>query len=225
MATRRYFKSTILELEQLFESSKRDHTVLNDLRDELSHRDRPRAVALAKKVDEQLAGLGQTKPATEPTISKPATSITRGQQGSSPAPRAASNATVSPPTTSNSSPATAPIERELRVPTKLPKHADPVEFGDATPYFAPEIETKPGPDSALAAWLTLEVLTPQALPDARELETIGRTLVRLDEHPAALQERMFGSEVRNVLSIGCCIPESLTSQVQTAQTPRVYLLM
>lgn len=32
---------------------------------------------------------------------------------------------------------------------------------------------------------------PQALPDARELETIGRTLVRLDEYPEPWQERRF----------------------------------
>ena len=59
-------------------------------------------------------------------------------------------------------------------------------------YFkSSEVETKPGPDSVLAAWLTLEVLTPQPLPDARNLETIGRTLVQLDEYSEPWSEPRF----------------------------------
>lgn len=164
MATRRYFRSTILELEQLFVSSKRDRTVLNDLHGELGHRDRPRAEALAKKVDEQLAILSQAEPVTEPIITKPSKLHTRESQGSSPAPRATSNTTVFPPSKSNNSPSNAPTEREPNVSAKRPKHAKSVDFGNATPHFAPEIETKPGPDSVLAAWLTLEVLTPKRYP-------------------------------------------------------------
>ena len=67
----------------------------------------------------------------------------------------------------------------------------PIDFGDATPEFYHDVETKPGADSILAAWLTLEVLTPQALPDARELETIGRTLVRLEEYPEPWKEQRY----------------------------------
>ena len=64
-------------------------------------------------------------------------------------------------------------------------------FTEGAPQFAPDSETNPGPDSVLAAWLTLEVLTPQALPNERELETIGRTLVRLDEYPEPWIENRF----------------------------------
>ena len=51
---------------------------------------------------------------------------------------------------------------------------------------------QPGPDSVLAAWLTLEVLAPQANADARELEAMGRTLVRLEEYPEPWSEATFG---------------------------------
>lgn len=191
MATRRYFRSTILELEQLFESSKQDRTVLNDLRDELDHRDSHRADTLAKKVTSQLAILAQSKPVPKSLITRASQPRAGTQQDSIPTIRAASNTAVFPPSTSNASPSTAPIEKKPNV-TKQSKHAEPIDFSDATSNFAPEIETKPGADSVLAAWLTLEVLTPQALPDARELETIGRMLVRFDEHPEPWQERRFG---------------------------------
>jgi hypothetical protein len=42
MAARRYFRSSVDELERLFESSKGDRSVLNEMREELGHRDRPR---------------------------------------------------------------------------------------------------------------------------------------------------------------------------------------
>ena len=82
-------------------------------------------------------------------------------------------------------------ETDTSVLAKLAKPQEPVDFGDATPQFASEVETKPGPDSVLAAWLTLEVLTPQPLPDARELETIRRTLVRFEEKPEPWKEQCY----------------------------------
>lgn len=196
MVTRRYFKCSITELEHLFESSKGDTMVLRDLRDELEHRNTNRAKVFAKKVDEQLAVVGQVKAANNPTDQKPSAPTTRAPEGSGAAPRTASNTTVSPPPTSNgsnrtNSPPVIPVEWEPSTPEKPPKPAGPVDFGDATPYCPAEVETKLGPDSVLAAWLTLEVLTPQTLPDARELETIGRTLVRLDEYPEPWQVPRF----------------------------------
>lgn len=196
MATRHYFRSSIDELERLFESSKGDCSVLNELHEELSHRNRPRAKALAKIVSDQLATLGKPKPTEKPTTSKQSASSARESEGSHPALRTPSS-TISTPSPKNNevihpnSPSSTPIEQELRATAKPYQPAAPVDFGNATPQFAPEVETKPGPDSVLAAWLTLEVLTPQALPDARELETIGRTLVRLDEYPEPWNERRF----------------------------------
>ncbi len=196
MAPRRYFRSSIDELERLFESSKSDPSVLNELREELSLRDRPRSKALARKVADQLAALGQPKPTERMALAKQSTPNVSAPNGSKTKPSAPSYTANSPRPPSNGGissnpPLAVPIEQELSAPAKQPKPAAPVDFSDATPQFAPEVETKPGPDSVLAAWLTLEVLTPQALPDARELETIGRTLVRLDEYPEPWSERRF----------------------------------
>lgn len=191
MPTRRYFRSTIYELEQLFESSKHEHSMLSDLREELSHRDRPRAEALARKVEEQLAILKQAKPTAVPIITRPSQPLTRKQQNSDQATRGSGYTTVLPSSTTSSPQPTVPIEKTPNMMANRTKHTEPVDFGDSTPHFTSEIEIKPGPDSVLAAWLTLEVLTPQALPDARELETIGRTLVRLDEHPEPWQEPRY----------------------------------
>lgn len=41
--------------------------------------------------------------------------------------------------------------------------------------------TNPGSDAILAAWLTLEVLTPQRLPDAQELTVMHRTLLHRED--------------------------------------------
>lgn len=78
-----------------------------------------------------------------------------------------------------------------RMNEQVPKDRLTNPTPEAIPQFAPNNETKPGPDSVLAAWLTLEVLTPQALPNARELETIRRTLVYLDEIPEPWKEKRF----------------------------------
>lgn len=73
MATRRFFKSTIVELEQIFESSKDDHAVLKGLLAELEHRDTNRAKALAKKVNEQLKVMRLTNPANKLTTQNAST--------------------------------------------------------------------------------------------------------------------------------------------------------
>lgn len=195
MATRRYFRSSIVELEQLFESSKSDHSVLEGLRDELDHRNTNRARVLAKKVADQLVSLGQPKPADRLSSSKQANPAPKVPRTAAPTPRPAGSTTISSrPTSSRNGPEPppdSPLEGEASTSAKPSKPTEPVDFGDATPQLAPVVETKPGPDSVLAAWLTLEVLTPQALPDARELETIGRTLVRLEEYPEPWSERRF----------------------------------
>lgn len=190
MATRRYFKSSIDVLYKLFESSKGDPAVLKDVRDELEHRTTNRAKVLAKKVDEQLAVLGQAKPASKLV---PATSTKIAPEGSIMVTKVGNSITVSPSSMDNSSilfnsPPTSRIEGK---PSPQAKSVMVPKFSDLAPQFAPEVETKPGPDSVLAAWLTLEVLTPQALPDAREIEATGRTLVHLDEYLEPWKERKY----------------------------------
>lgn len=78
-----------------------------------------------------------------------------------------------------------------QVKKQITKPAPTEFFPETAPQFNLENEIKPGSDSILAAWLTLEVLTPQPLPNARELETIRRTLVRLDEYPEPWKEKRF----------------------------------
>lgn len=190
MPTRRYFSSSIDELYKVFESAKGDLAVLRDLREELEHRKTNRAKALAKKVNEQIEVLEKAKLASK---QRPTTTTKLAPEDLVTAPRANNNITVSPSFTTNSNirsntPTATPIVSLPRSPAKT--EMEPV-FGDVTPKFATEVETKPGTDSVLAAWLTLEVLTPQALPDARELETIGRTFVRLNECLEPWQERKY----------------------------------
>jgi hypothetical protein len=190
MATRRYFKSSVEELYKLFESSKDDLAVLKDLREELGHRNTNRAKVLVKKVAEQLAVPGQAKSASKLVA---ATSIKLAPESSITATNVGNNITVSPSSTNNSN---IRFDSSLtaRMEGKLSPSAKPVmvpDFSDVVPQLAPEVETRPGPDSVLAAWLTLEVLTPQALPDARELEATGRTLVRLDEYPEPWKEGKY----------------------------------
>jgi len=192
MANRRYFKFSIDELERLFESSKDNRALLIELGEELSHRDRPRAKTLAKKVADYLGMQPQPKsdahlvlplqseqkPGASDEIAVASTSATSANKLLN------KNQTV--PKTSTAQ----PIKQE-RVVVKPPPPTGPIDFGDATPEIYHDFETKPGADSVLAAWLTLEVLTPQALPDARELETIGRTLVRLEEYPEPWKEQQY----------------------------------
>jgi hypothetical protein len=170
-------------------------SVLNALREELEHRNTNRAKVLAKKVAERLAALDQANSPDRPTpIVRPvraSVSTTRNSGASNPLKSTNSPANVSGKNEDAGADASSSSHPEVTPPIKPSAPTQPVDFGDATPQFAPEVETKPGSDSILAAWLTLEVLTPQALPDARELETIRRTLVRLEEHPEPWKEPQY----------------------------------
>src|SRR5690348_9244540 len=48
---------------------------------------------------------------------------------------------------------------------------------------APDMSSQSRGDAVLAAWTTLEVLTPQTVPDSDALSAMGRQLVRLAEEP------------------------------------------
>jgi hypothetical protein len=54
---RKYFKTPIDELEALFKENLNHRQVLGDIRDELTHRDTPRARQLLREVDGVLAGV------------------------------------------------------------------------------------------------------------------------------------------------------------------------
>lgn len=197
MATRRYSRLLVDELERLFESSKGDRAVLIELGKELSYRDRPRAKALGKKVADHLSSHTQEKSAEDmvpPRQPERKPSVSAGFGG---IPNASANTadSIRPSDTSHTNPkppSPSPIEQVQCAVIKPSPPFTAVDLGDAMPQFVPEMETRSGPDSVLASWLTLEVLTPQALPDPRELETIRRTLVRLDEYPEPWKEQRYG---------------------------------
>lgn len=195
MATRRYFRCSIDELERLFESSGGGRAVLIDLREELSHRDTHRAKVLAKRVANQLVAQEQSKPAKKSTPQEqvaPKSRIPDGSGGmSNPVGSAANSDRPSINSETNKLLQVSPINIEASAAEKSPQSAGAADFGVARPQFTSAVETKPGPDSVLAAWLTVEVLTPHALPDARELEMIGRTLVRLDECAEPWKEQRY----------------------------------
>lgn len=194
MANRRYFKSSIAELERLFASARGDHAVLDDLHDELKHRNTHRAKALAKSVADQIALLDKSSSAHNSVIVGVPASTAQAPVGAKTVPSPAGNTTYSHQSTSNNS-AAAPKSPSVMATENHPsgqvKVSDLVSPGNVAPHFTSEVKIKPGPDSVLAAWITLEVLTPQPLPDARELETIGRVLVRLDEYPEPWNERKY----------------------------------
>lgn len=193
MNARRYFSASIDELEQAFALSLNDAEALYELLEELQHRDRPRARALALKVAAQItlnkaASIGASRNAASEIQSVP-----RPQPQSDPQPiisdevprggyRPANDAQL----VQNNS-----HDGHVRESSEGSKPKAIVDFGEAAPIFSDEVSAKPGADSILAAWLTMEVLTPQELPKARDLEAMNRALVRLSEYPEPWNERRF----------------------------------
>lgn len=196
MSGRRYFGSSIHDLERLFESLSGDRLVMKDLLNELRHRDTARARALVELVREQLSGSDVRSPGGTPEASVPPATPLATPSATSPPRKTTWNGEAVPnPThrqTSGGRPVTEP-QGVLRPssPPPPPKVKKPADFRNARTRLADEVETKPGPDSVLAAWLTQEVLTPQPLPDARELEPMRRTLVRFGECSEPWTQRRF----------------------------------
>ncbi|MBI3899688.1 MAG: helicase [Gammaproteobacteria bacterium] len=201
---RRYFRSSIVELEQLFESSKEDRTLLNDLCDELKHRNTNRANVLARKIEERLSAASQTSALDLPFASKD--NIAFPEQRSAISDEGVLVETFLATTLEKRSPSSSSFVMNGTdsadsscVSDVVPLRQERIEagevvaiFDDDGPQFAPEVEILPGPDSVLAAWLTLEVLALQPIPDARETESIGRQLVKLKECPEPWREPRFG---------------------------------
>ncbi len=155
MEERRYFRCNISELEDLFERSKHNSVVLNELKRELRHRVKPRERTLAGKVADHIL------------------SLARGGMGVSAA--GAFSVDEQPALPVVVDPASAARSQEVN---------------DTAPRFARDATTESGLDAVLAAWLAQEVLTPQALPTAREWAADKCTLVRLrDSHEPWLDRK------------------------------------
>lgn len=190
MTARHYFRSSIDELYEIFDLSKDDRKILADLRDELKHRKTKRAKILAKKTDEQLAVLKLSKPAKKPT---PATASKLDSGDHAMKPSARENIAPSQPAVSKHGSRSAPplIDSATTEHGGLSTHRQFQDDNAGAPFVTPEINTKSLPEVVLAAWLSLEVLTPQPLPDAYEVQAIGRKLLRLEDHPEPWTEPKY----------------------------------
>lgn len=173
---RPHFKARIAVLERLLDSSREDVETLVALRHELGFRKTKRVADLRVRVEEALSyrrALGDAPQSSEELDR-------RKVEKSAAVPRRAASATArSVPRPPPLSEADHPIPNEPG-PDRLPIHR-----GEGEPV---------DPDSILAAWTTLEVLTPQPLPAIEDLRALGRTLVRLRDDPkpwkaAAFQRR------------------------------------
>lgn len=203
---RPYLKKSIRELEQIYVAADGDQATLRMLREELRHRRTQRAAALRSKVAAAvksgvLEGAGANPHRRNPNTRQGAANASAGRRESAPS-VGSSGSTVSRPATPPSSTDKAPEsdrpvgDSSLAVPTE----SLPAQRGAAGPELdepaTPDLEAPasrprqtdpavsvPDTDALLAAWITLEVLEPQPLPKPEELGSLGRQLVRSEEHP------------------------------------------
>lgn len=168
MEKRPYFKFSIIELEKVFESSNGDIRMIEDIHNELKFRNTHRALLLKRKVEEYKSNKQE--------ISQ---NIDNNQQY----PRKPSN-TDKEETRKNES-----EEINTEIFERMNKSKDTVI--DKKIPICNENYAHPGANNILSAWLTTEVLAPQSLPNAQELEAINRKLVRLDEVPEPWNDKKF----------------------------------
>jgi hypothetical protein len=162
MAKRPYCRSNINELEKLFDLSKKDVNILQALKNELQHRSTHRAGMLLLKVDELL----QAK-------------------------RVWANNT--PANQDENSSEETNTEDTITTPQDKSSNGSDHKTGGppSQPKTAPNPRIVPDPDDIFAAWLTLEVLTPQPMPNEHELQGMGNQLVRLEEIPEPWRDQRF----------------------------------
>ncbi|THJ23735.1 MAG: hypothetical protein CAF44_001990 [Nitrospira sp. CG24D] len=166
MPPRPYSRLHIEELERLFESSKQDVQKLSVLEEELTHRQTKRAKSLGTKVDQCLAQHRHKKPDRQTNSPKPNRSTDNNAPNPEPEAIVQDQIMVPPPHYETHEPKFTPIPKQEAVRDMR------IQSG---PKF--------GPDAILTSWLTLEVLTPQPMPNERDLEAAGSQLVRLEQVP------------------------------------------
>ncbi|ULA57936.1 MAG: Helicase [Nitrospira sp.] len=216
MPPRPYFKSNIADLERLFHSSKDEIETLQALHNELQHRSTNRAIALRSNVEQALRGKPPhtvTKPTPDPesppskdragiapTIlatppSMPAEEIVQKAKAASPLGSASSLSSAWTTLTETQS-----AEGNDRCSRNSSPHPSVVGDGSLPPTLSEEPVSPPmehpGADSILAAWLTLEVLTPQPMPNQQDLEAARSQLIRLEEIPEPWHDPRFGKHGR-----------------------------
>ena len=136
---RRFFRSSINELEALFEQEDSNRDILLALHEELTHRKTERAGRLRTKVAERLVTLQSRGPFPEPESEEPPRSPSSdGRSGTRP---------------------------DWKHPSSQPPPAPPEDFPKDGPS-GPEGKLPPPPitnqpDDVLSAWTAMEVLSPQ----------------------------------------------------------------
>lgn len=131
--SRTYFKSGINELEALFESPKLNKALLKSLLQELKHREKPRAVALRRKVEECLS-----QQVAEP-LDKKEQFIQKAIEGSRASDKAVPQRTTQE--THPSKPLTSSDSSRGDAPTPVPPERISVECAHCnTPNFVSTIE-------------------------------------------------------------------------------------
>lgn len=168
MRKRPYFKLGILELERLFKATSEDVGRLETLLRELRFRKTQRAGRLRNQVAQALKDLEPEGPSSSNSSSKEARD-----------PLARSRAEVSGPSSDPAKTTGTSGSAATRIVPSQNQSPGPETSAQTTEGPRPQA----GADSILAAWLTLEVLSPQPLQEAEDLRAMNRQLVRLGENP------------------------------------------
>lgn len=175
MPPRPYSRLNIEELERLFASSKQEIQKLNAIEEELKHRQTKRAKALEVKLNQWLAQHHRSKSTQQSESHKP--SAFKDRDLHAPEPKTADVSCTPPNYETPSSTASASTQDAIH-----------------------EVHSRTGlasdPDAILTSWLTLEILTPQPMPNERDLEASGTQLVRLEEIPEPWLQPTFGRRGR-----------------------------
>src|SRR5215213_332727 len=163
LMNRRYFRSSIHELETLFENRKDDGSVLKALQDELAHRKTERAAKLRGRVVMRLTQLG---------ICTSASTLLQHSLQFEGVPNIKSD------------PIVEVYADMLVVPQKSADHPDPTNTAlrarvkNHSQCAIPPLTN--APESILSAWTALEVLSPQTFRKPEDLASGDRSLTRID---------------------------------------------
>ncbi len=160
---RRYFRSSIHELETLFENRKDDGSVLKALQDELAHRKTERAAKLRGRVVTRLTQLG---------ICTFGSTLQQHSLQFGVVPSV------------NSYPNVEAYANTLAVPQKSADRPNPTSTALRARVKSHSQRAIPpltnAPESILSVWTALEVLSPQTFRKPEELASGDRSLTRID---------------------------------------------
>ena len=191
MAERPYSRFNINDLEKLWETSKGDIGRLQALQKELQHRKTPRSAALRLKVEQHLrANSAEGVAVSSSQVSSGSLKIESAVKLS---PKPTSSKTSIVPSRNH---VHAAISSQADTGPTIKPPSRPASVIPVSPNTSAEPRINLYPDQVLAAWLTLEVLTPQPMPNERELEVVKNQLVRLEESPEPWLDPRFGRQGR-----------------------------